>query len=548
MPRLAVPKLAVPKLAERVRTFHSARPRAVMYRDENGNPDYLRMILLSRVYSAIEETPLDDAVQLSAKTGAKIKLKREDLLPVFSFKLRGAHNMIAQLSSEERARGVITASAGNHAQGVAYSAQRLGIPATIVMPTATPAIKYENVARMGANVVLHGADFDAAKAECARLCAENGMKYIPPFDDPHVIAGQGTIALELARQTDLSKLKAVFCCIGGGGLISGIGVYLKRVAPHIKIIGVETYDADAMYQSLQKKERVLLPEVGLFADGAAVKEVGKENFRVAQEVVDEIVHVNTDEICAAINDIFDDTRSISEPAGALSVAGAKKWLAQNPVNSAGEPNVVDPNEIVAVVSGANMNFDRLRFVAERSRLGAGKEVFMMVEMPEEPGSFRNLVNILVPRPVTEFSYRYNERNSNARVYVSFSVHNRDEIKDISKKIEEAGMKAIDLSDNSVAKNHARYLVGGTPKLEDERLYRFEFPERPGALHRFLEAMNIKWNLTLFHYRNNGSDLGRVLTGIRIPDGEEKETQAFLDKVGYRHTNENDNVAYKLFLK
>lgn len=528
-----------------LRRFCTSRACREVFRDSNGNPDYLRMILLSKVYGAIETTPLDDAVQLNAKVGSPVTFKREDLLPVFSFKLRGAYNMIANLSNEELKKGVITASAGNHAQGVAYSSARLNIPATIVMPTGTPAIKYKNVARMGANVVLYGADFDAAKAECLRLAKENGMTFIPPFDDPYVIAGQGTIGMEIVRQTkDLSKLKAVFCAVGGGGLIAGVGVYLKRVAPHVKVIGVETHDADAMYQSLKAGERVNLPTVGNFADGTAVKQVGEETFRLAHDskVVDEIVHVSTDELCAAINDIFADTRSISEPSGALSVAGAKKWLEKHP-----EFKNTD-QEVCAIVSGANMNFDRLRFVSERSTLGAGKEVFFIVEMPEQPGSFRSLVDTLAPRTVTEFSYRYNRESPGARVYISFSVDDRNEIGPIVDELSKKGMKAHDLSNNTLAKSHARYMVGGTPKLEDERVFRFEFPERPGALHKFLQEMDLAWNVSMFHYRNNGSDVARILSGIQIPDGKEQETREFLDKVGYRYYAENDNLAYKLCLK
>lgn len=512
-----------------------------MYLNKDGTPDYLRMILLSRVYGAVKETPLEKAHQLSEKLSTTIKLKREDLMPVFSFKLRGAYNMMAQLTPEERAKGVIAASAGNHAQGVAYSSKMLGIPATIVMPVGTPAIKWQNVSRMGAKVVLYGQDFDAAKVECTRLEKENKMTLVPPFDHPYIIAGQGTVGMEILNQTDVSKLKAVFCCIGGGGLISGVAVYLKRVAPHVKVIGVETYDADSMYQSVKANERVVLPSVGLFAEGTAVRQVGEETFRLCREYVDDIVRVDTDEICAAINEVFDDTRSICEPSGALSVAGVKKYLKSHP-----ELGGVD-SEICAVVSGANMNFDRLRFVSERSRLGAGKEVFMIVEMPESPGSFRKLVDIIDPKPVTEFSYRFNRASQVARVYISFSVDERSEIEPIATQVRESGMQVFDLSDNNLAKMHARYLVGGTPKLTDELVYTFEFPERPGALHRFLQQMNLEWNVSMFHYRNNGSDVGSVLTGIQVPKGEHAEFQQFLDKVGYEYKNESNNNAYKLCL-
>lgn len=502
----------------------------------------MRMILLSRVYGAIKETPLDFAPQISSRAGATIKLKREDKLPFFSFKLRGAYNKMANLTAAEKQKGVITASAGNHAQGVAYSSKVLNVPATIVMPLPTPAIKWENVRRLGAKVVLHGRTFDEAKAECARLAALHQLTYVPPFDDPLVIAGQGTIAMELLQQTELSKLKAVFVPVGGGGLISGIAVYLKRMAPHVKVIGVETHDADAMRQSLAAGHRVTLKEVGLFADGTAVQQVGEENFRLCQKYVDEIVLVNTDEICAAINDVYMDMRSITEPAGALGVAGAQKWLREHPEARGTE------NEYVAITSGANVNLDRLRFVSERSRLGAGKEKFLIVEMPEEPGSFRKLVDIISPRPVTEFSYRFNRESARARVYISFEVDDPSEMPSLADSIATAGMKCHDLSSNTLAKVHARYMMGGTPNLTDEHVYRFEFPERPGALHLFLQNMEMDWNVSLFHYRNAGSDIAHVLVGIQIPPGKEADLDRFLKKVGYRYYNENDNLAYLLCLK
>lgn len=510
--------------------------------ESKSDPDYVRLILLSRVYRAIKETPLDFAPQISTRAGATIKLKREDKLPFFSFKLRGAYNRIAHLTPEEKKHGVITASAGNHAQGVAYSSKVLNIPATIVMPLPTPAIKWENVRRLGAKVVLHGRSFDEAKAECARLSKLHNLTYIPPFDDPLVIAGQGTIGMEILRQADLEKLKAVFVPVGGGGLISGIAVYLKRMAPHVKVIGVETYDADAMRRSIAAGKRVTLKDVGLFSDGTAVGIVGEENFRLCQKYVDEIVLVNTDEICAAINDIYTDMRSITEPAGALGVAGAQKWLKLHPEAKGFE------NEFVAINSGANVNLDRLRFVSERSRLGAGREKFLIVEMPEKPGSFRKLVNLIAPRPVTEFSYRFNPKNQRARVYISFEVEDPSEMTGIADAIESSGMKCHDLSDNTLAKVHARYMMGGTPGLSDEHVYRFEFPERPGALHGFLQNMEMDWNVSLFHYRNSGSDIAHVLVGIQIPKDKEADLEKFLAKVGYRYHNENDNLAYKLCLK
>lgn len=507
----------------------------------NGFPDYLKMILTSRVYDVCKETPVTHAPQLSARTGAQIFLKREDLQPVFSFKLRGAYNMMSQLPPSKMAKGVVSCSAGNHAQGVAFSAKRLGIPATIVMPTATPSIKYENVRRLGGQVVLSGADFDEAKRECAKLEQEYDLTYIPPFDNPYVIAGQGTIGLELLRQIDSQKLKAVFCCIGGGGLISGVGAYIKRIAPHIKVIGVETWDADAMYQSLEHEKLIKLDDVGLFADGAAVKLPGTECFRLVSEYCDEIVRVSTDEICAAINDIFDETRSIPEPAGALSVAGMKKWLSQ-------QPTIDDTNQAyAAVVSGANMNFDRLRFVSERSRLGAGKEVFLAVEIPEEPGSFVNLTRTLKNRDITEFAYRYNSVKK-ARVYISFTSKDRSEVPGLLKSIEEKGMSAYDVSDNDLAKTHARYMVGGTPHLGNERIFRFEFPERQGALDRFLNSLQSDFNVSLFHYRNNGSDIGRVLAAVQVPNGKDEELTKFLEQLCYPFVEETENIAYKMFLE
>ncbi|KAK9451677.1 tryptophan synthase beta subunit-like PLP-dependent enzyme [Limtongia smithiae] len=507
----------------------------------DGTPDYLRLILTSRVYDVIKETPLTPGVGLSAKTGVNVLLKREDLLPVFSFKLRGAYNKISQLPVDDRWKGVIACSAGNHAQGVAFSANHLGIPATIVMPVATPAIKHQNVSRLGSKVVLFGDDFDAAKAECERLQKKHGLTNIPPFDDPYVIAGQGTIGMELLRQIDVQNLHAVFACVGGGGLIAGIGTYIKRIAPHVKIIGVETFDADAMYQSLKRKQRVALKEVGLFADGAAVKLVGSEPFRLCEQVIDEVVRVNTDEICAAIKDVFEDTRSIVEPAGALSVAGLKRYAAAHadkPLSGA----------CVAILSGANMNFDRLRFVAERAQLGEGREVFLMVTIPEQPGSFRKLQDVIFPHNITEFSYRFSGGDE-AFVYISFTVANRDlEVSQVLEDLVLEGMKGIDISDNELAKTHARYLVGGRAKVDNERIFRFEFPERPGALKKFLDGLKIGWNITLFHYRNHGSDLAQVLAAISVAPAEYHELTDFLHDLGYPVVDETDNVVYQSFLR
>ncbi|OWB71939.1 hypothetical protein B5S31_g1639 [[Candida] boidinii] len=512
----------------------------------NGRPDYVKLILTSRVYDVLDETPLSPAVSLSQKTNSNVFLKREDLTPVFSFKLRGAYNMIANLSEERKSKGVIACSAGNHAQGVAYSAKQMGISATIVMPVATPSIKYQNVSRLGSRVVLFGDDFDSAKIECTRLTAEHGYTNIPPFDHPYVIAGQGTIAMEILRQVKTKNLKAIFVAVGGGGLISGIASYIKRLAPHVKVIGVETFDADDLYQSLKAGERVQLNNVGLFADGTAVKLIGEETFKVCQEVgIDEVVKVSTDEICAAIKDVFEDTRSILEPSGAMTVAGMKRYIAEHPEIDHSK------NSYVPVLSGANMNFDRLRFVSERAVLGEGKEIFLSVQIPDVPGTFIQLQNIISPRSVTEFSYRFSEKSNSsgmANIFTSFSVIDRKkELAQVMKGIEEAGFSALDISDNEMAKSHGRYLVGGAVEVPDENVFSFEFPERPGALTKFLEGLKTNWNLTLFHYRNQGDDIGKVLAGISVPKSDTEKFQTFLDNLGYKYKNESENIVYKKFL-
>ncbi|ODV93618.1 hypothetical protein PACTADRAFT_46219 [Pachysolen tannophilus NRRL Y-2460] len=509
----------------------------------NGKPDYVKLVLTSRVYDVMDETPTTYATSLSQRLGVNVVLKREDLVPVFSFKLRGAYNMIAQLSSDRLAKGIIACSAGNHAQGVAYSAKNLDIPATIVMPVATPSIKYQNVSRLGSQVVLYGEDFDEAKAECTRLATKNGLTNIPPFDHPYIIAGQGTIAMEILRQMNINKVNAVFCPVGGGGLIAGVGVYLKRLAPHVKIIGVETYDADDLYQSLSAHKRVQLNSVGMFADGTAVKLVGEETFDVCKEVVDEVVKVSTDEICAAIKDIFEDTRSIVEPSGAMGVAGLKKYIVDHPELDHSS------STYVPILSGANMNFDRLRFVSERAVLGEGKEVFMMVVIPDHPGTFFKLQSAIHPRAVTEFSYRSDGRNNGvAHIYTSFSVIDREkELAQVMASLRKEGFDAMDISDNEMAKSHGRYLVGGSANIENERLLCFEFPERPGALTKFLKGMKTNWNLTLFHYRNHGHDIGKVLAGISVPPEDNEKFQEFLDNLGYKYNEETDNVVYQKFL-
>jgi threonine dehydratase len=434
---------------------------------------------------------------------------------------------------------------GNHAQGVAYSARKLKIPATIVMPEGTPSIKHLNVSRLGGSVVLHGSDFDAAKEECGRLEKLHGLTNIPPFDDPYVIAGQGTIGMELLQQTNIQKLEAIFCCVGGGGLIAGVGVYVKRVAPHVKIIGVETYDANAMVQSLQKGQRVVLKDIGLFADGAAVRNVGEETFRVCQDVVDEIIQVTTDETCAAIKDVFEDTRSIVEPAGALAVAGLKKYVAAR-------PSANTSRNLVAIASGANMNFDRLRFVAERAALGEKKEALIMVSIPEKPSAFSELVKAVLPHAVTEFSYRYATENvANVLVGISLTspASQRDaELSSLLARIVSGGMIATDLSGDELAKSHVRYLVGGRSGVPHERLYMFNFPERPGALEKFLTTLRPRYNISLFQYRSAGSDIGKVLAGILCPEEELKELEKFLNRIGYPWEDCTKSNVFKTFLR
>ncbi|PQE13972.1 threonine dehydratase protein [Rutstroemia sp. NJR-2017a BBW] len=511
----------------------------------NGYPDYLRLILTSRVYEVVEETPLTPATNLSNRLECNVLLKREDLQPVFSFKLRGAYNKMAHLDPKVSWKGVVACSAGNHAQGVAYSARKLKMPATIVMPEGTPSIKHLNVSRLGGTVVLHGADFDAAKEECGRLEKLHGLTNIAPFDDPYVIAGQGTIGMELLRQTNIQKLEAIFCCVGGGGLIAGIGVYVKRIAPHVKIIGVETHDANAMVQSLAAGKRVVLKEVGLFADGAAVKTVGEETFRICQEVIDDVIQVTTDETCAAIKDVFEDTRSIVEPAGALALAGLKKYVAAN-------PSADTSRNLVAIASGANMNFDRLRFVAERAALGERKEALLSVSIPERPGAFSELIKAVMPHAVTEFSYRY-ATDAVANVLVGISLtspasQRDEELNSLLYRIASSGMKPTDLSGDELAKSHIRYLVGGRSGVPNERLYMFNFPERPGALEKFLATLRPRYNISLFQYRNAGSDIGKVLTGIVCPDDEVKDLERFLQEIGYPWTDCTDSEVFKTFLR
>ncbi len=499
--------------------------------------DYLEKILTARVYDVAVETPLEAAPNLSRRINNTLLLKREDMQPVFSFKLRGAYNKMAQLPKAVLKRGVIAASAGNHAQGVALAAQKLGCEATIVMPVTTPQIKIDAVAARGATVVLHGDSYSDAYLRAIELVKEKKLTFVHPYDDPDVIAGQGTIAMEMLRQHS-EPIYAVFVPVGGGGLIAGIAAYIKRLKPETLVIGVEPVDADAMYQSLNKDERVTLHQVGIFADGVAVKQVGEETFRICRDLVDEVILVNTDAICAAIKDVFEDTRSILEPAGALGVAGAKAYAAREKLKG---------KTLAAIASGANMNFDRLRFVAERSELGEQREAILAVTIPEKPGSFKTFCALLGKRSITEFNYRYSDAKQ-AHVFAGIQVQNRAEIDKLLAALERKGLNPLDMSGNEMAKLHVRHMVGGhAPQVENEVLFRFEFPERPGALMNFLDSMSQNWNISLFHYRNHGADYGRVLVGVQVPPGELPAFQGFLDKLGYPYWDESGNPAYRLFL-
>ena len=500
---------------------------------------YLKRILTARVYDVARETPLDPATSLSKRLGNQVYLKREDLQPVFSYKLRGAYNKIIHLSPEQRERGVIAASAGNHAQGVALSARKLGIPARIVMPKTTPDIKIEAVRALGAEIVLHGSSYDEAFAHCMQIAEEAGMAFIPPYDDPDVIAGQGTVAMELARQAP-QPLEAVFVPVGGGGLLAGVSAYFRALYPGVRIIGVEPADAPTLHSALAAGERVQLPQVGIFADGVAVRRIGEEPFRILRESVDEVVLVSTDAICAAIKDIFDNTRSIAEPAGALSVAGLKQYV---------EDHRLEGANLAAVVSGANINFDRLRYVAERAELGERREALFAVTIPEQPGSFRAFCNAIGTRSITEFNYRY-AGPEEAHIFVGIRMNaGAPEKEELREKLEAAGYGVVDLTDNEMAKLHVRHMVGGrAPHAGRETLYRFEFPERPGALLRFLSHLHADWNISLFHYRNHGADYGRVLAGFQVPEEEEPAFQQFLQELGYAWEEETENPAYELFLR
>lgn len=499
---------------------------------------YIEKILAARVYDVAEETPLENSRLLSARLDNKVLMKREDMQPVFSFKLRGAYNCIYQLSQQKKIKGVIAASAGNHAQGVALSAQRLGIKATIVMPKTTPAIKVNAVKSYGAKTILIGDAYDEAYQHAIELAEEQKLDFIHPYDDPDVIAGQGTIGMEILRQHG-GTIDAVFVPVGGGGLIAGVAAFIKHLRPEVKIIGVEPDDAPCMAEAFKKNKRVKLDHVGIFADGVAVRQAGKETYRIAKQCVDEIICVSTDEICAAIKDIFDDTRSIMEPAGALAVAGLKKYV---------EREAISKQTLVAINSGANMNFDRLRHVAERAELGEQREALLGVTIAERPGSFRTFCNLLGRRGITEFNYRYahdNEAHVFAGIQLSEGFAEKDEL---IAKLTDKKYPVVDLTDNEMAKIHVRHLVGGhNQSVEDEIIYRFEFPERPGALLDFLTSIGKRWNISLFHYRNHGAAYGRVLVGLQAAKSERKSLNCYLDELGYSYWDESDNPAYKLFL-
>lgn len=499
--------------------------------------DYLKRILTARVYDVAIESPLDTAAQVSGRIGNTVLLKREDTQPVFSFKLRGAYNKMASLTAAERKRGVIAASAGNHAQGVALSARRMGCRAVIVMPETSPQVKIDAVRALGGEVVLAGDSYTDAFDHAMELQKREKLVFVHPFDDPEVIAGQGTIAMEILRQHP-DPIEAIFVPVGGGGLLAGVAAYVKQLRPEIKVIGVQSEDSCAMTRSVKAGRRLRLNDVGLFADGTAVKYVGAETFRLAKEYVDDFILVDTDAICAAIKDVFQDTRSVVEPAGALSLAGAKRYAAQNKLKG---------KTLVAITSGANMNFDRLRLVAERADVGEAREAVFALTIPEQRGSFRRLCEAVGRRNVTEFNYRISDAEQ-AHVFVGLQIRSEAEIEKLAAGFRRKGFDTLDLTGNEMAKTHLRYMVGGKSALaEHELLFRFEFPERPGALMTFLGAMSPEWNISLFHYRNQGDDYGRILVGIQVPPSDKKAFKAFLDGLGYPYWNESDNPAYSLFL-
>jgi threonine dehydratase len=497
------------------------------------------MIKEARVYDVARETPLDRLPEISRRLENTVWLKREDLQPVFSYKLRGAYNLMVSLPADQRARGVITASAGNHAQGVALAAQKMGIPALIVMPKTTPEIKVAAVRRLGADILLHGNTYDEASEYAYKLADERQLTYIPPYDHPLVIAGQGTVAMEILRQHP-APIDAVFVPVGGGGLIAGVAAYIKSVSPQTRIIGVESDEAPTLHAALRAGRRVVLEHIGIFVDGAAVRQIGEETFRVARELVDQVLLVSNDEVCAAIKDIFEDTRSIAEPAGALALAGLKQYVIATGTRG---------RELVAIFSGANVNFDRLRHIAELAELGEQREALLGVTIPEQPGSFRRFCEALGARAITEFNYRYADTKT-AHVFVGVRIRHGVEEKDqLIATLRGGGYEVADFSADEMAKMHVRYMVGGHGRqVENERLYRFEFPERTGALLHFLTEMGSRWNISLFHYRNHGAAYGRVLMGMQVPPKDQKEFNAFLKGLGMAYAEESQNPAYQMFLR
>ncbi len=502
-------------------------------------PDsYIKRILNARIYDLAVETPLDPAPLLSQRTKNQVLLKREDLQPVFSFKIRGAYNKLLQLTQEQRDKGVIAASAGNHAQGLAMGAHHLGIKATIVMPRTTPPIKVDAVRARGGKVVLHGDSYDEASAHAKKLVEEKDMTYIHPFDDPDVIAGQGTVAMEILRQYP-GHIDAIFVAVGGGGLCAGVAAYVKYVRPDVKVIAVESDESASLKAAMEKKRRVTLPQVGIFADGVAVAQIGKETFRVIRKTIDGVITVNTDEICAGIKDIFEDTRSIAEPAGAISVAGMKKYAAENGITG---------QTFVAIDCGANINFDRLRYISERTEIGEKREAILAVTIPERPGAYKEFCKALGKRNITEFNYRYAD-SAQAKIFVGIQVssggHDRGEL---VAELRKQGYDLVDMTDNEVAKMHIRHMVGGhAPNVGEEMVFRFEFPERPGALLTFLNRVAGHWNISMFHYRNHGAAYGRVLIGMQVPQKERAQVRKFLDEINYPYWDETDNEAYQFFL-
>jgi threonine dehydratase len=499
---------------------------------------YIKRILDARIYDLAVETPLEEAPLISERTDNHVLIKREDLQPVFSFKVRGAYNKLRLLSNDKKSRGVVAASAGNHAQGLALAAKHLSVAATIVMPRTTPQIKVDAVKRRGAKVVLVGDTYDEAAAHANKLVEEKKLTYIHPFDDPDVIAGQGTVAVEILRQYP-QDIHAVFVPVGGGGLCAGVAAYIKHVRPDVKVIAVEAEDSACLKLAMEKQKRATLSHVGLFAEGVAVAQIGKETFRVLRETVDEVITANTDEMCAAIKDMFEDTRSISEPAGALSLAGLKKYAKENGLEG---------KTLVAIASGANTNFDRLRYISERTEIGEKREAIFAVTIPEKAGAYKKFCKLLGKRSITEFNYRYSD-SSDAHIFVGLQVaQDSNDREEILSLLNDAGYTAVDMTDNEMAKLHLRHMVGGkAPQVEDERVYRFEFPERPGALLNFLTKIAGRWNISLFHYRNHGAAYGRVLVGMQVPVAEKKELEALLDELNYSYWDETDNEAYAFFL-